>query len=65
MSSYQHQRQLHFFPYSSLVNKNSERESNAISYPVYLYLSRSKLLVTFAHPNKKLPNVESVFKFFN
>ena len=54
-----------FFPYSPSVNKSSERESNPVRYPVYLYLSRSELLVAFAHPNKKLPNIKSVFKFFN
>ena len=33
--------------------------------PVYLYLSRSALLVGFSDLNKKLPNVKSVFKFLN
>ena len=46
-------------------NKNSERESNPMSLPLYLYLSRSLFFVSFADPNKQLPNVKSVFKFLN
>ena len=29
---------------------------------IYLHLSRSIFLVSFADPNKQLPNVKSVFK---
>ena len=48
-----------FFPKLPTV-KNSEE--NKI---LYLYLSRSAFLVSFANPNKQLPYVKSVFKFLN
>ena len=54
-----------FFPKLPSVNANSERKSNPMQQPVYLYLSRSAFLVSFTEPNKQLPNVKSVFKFFN
>ena len=44
-------------------NANSERESNPMPYPLYLYLSRSAFLVSFTDPNKQLFNVKYVFKF--
>ena len=47
------------------VNTNSERETNPMLSPLYLYLSRSVLLVSFTDPNKELFNVKSVFKFLN
>ena len=47
------------------VNENSERESNPMQWPVYLYLSRLPFLVSFTDPNNQLPNVKSVFKFLN
>ena len=53
------------FPMLPSANKNSERESNHMPLPVYLYLSRSAVLVSFTDPNKQLPNVKSVFKFLN
>ena len=46
-------------------NENSERESNPVPYPLYLYLSGSRFLVSFTDPNKQLFNVKSVFKFLN
>ena len=46
-------------------NENSERGSNPMLLLLYLYLSRSTFLVSFADPNKQLPNVQSVFKFLN
>ena len=36
-----------------------------MSLLVYLYLSWSTLLFSFADPNKQLPNVKSVFKSHN
>ena len=53
------------FPQLPSVNKNSERESIPLPYPVFLHLSRSALSVSFTDPNKQLPNVESVSKFLN
>ena len=47
------------------VDKNSERESSPMPYPLYLHLSRSAFLVRFTDPNNHLPNVESVFKFLS
>ena len=47
------------------VNKNFERESNPMTQPVYLYLSRSAFLVSFTDPNKQLPSAKSMFKFLN
>ena len=47
------------------VNKNSERESNPMPYPLYLYLFGSAFLVRFADPNKQIFNVKSIFKFLN
>ena len=44
------------------VNENSELESNLMLQPLYLYLSRSAFLVSFADPKKQLPNVKTVFK---
>ena len=49
----------------SSVNKNSEGKSNPISQPLYLYLSISAFLVSFADPNTQLTNKKSVFKFLN
>ena len=46
-------------------NENSERESNPMLQLLYLYLCRSAFLVSFTDPNKQLPNLKSVFKFFN
>ena len=54
---------LAFFPNLPSVSENSERESNAILWPLYLYLSRLAFLVGFTNPNKQLPNVKSVYKF--
>ena len=34
-------------------NKNSERKSNPMPYPLYLYLSGSAFLVSYTAPNKK------------
>ena len=36
------------------VNKNSERESNPMPYPLYLYLFGAVFLVRFADPNKQI-----------
>ena len=47
-----------FFPLLPFVNKNSERESNPMSY-----LYGSAFLVNFTDPNKQLPNVNSMSKF--
>ena len=47
------------------VNKNYEQESNPMSWPLQLYLSRSAFLVSFTDPDKQLPNVKHVFKFLN
>ena len=46
-------------------NENSERESNPMPQPLYMYLSRSAFVVTFTDPNKPLFNVKPVFKFLN
>ena len=45
------------------VNKNSERGSNPIPYPLYLYLSESAFLVSSTDRNVQLFNVKYVFKF--
>ena len=54
-----------FFPQLPPANKDSERESNPMPQLVYLYLSKSEFLVSFTDPNKQLPNVKTVFEFFN
>ena len=54
-----------FFPILPSVNENSERESNPMLYRLYLYLSRSALLISFTDPNKQLFNVKPLFKFLN
>ena len=54
-----------FLPMIPSVNEKSEQESNAMPWPLYLYLSRSAFLVSFTDPSKQLFNVESVFKSFN
>ena len=46
-------------------NENSERESNPIPQPLYLYLIRSAFLVSFTGPNKQLTNVKIAFKFLD
>ena len=53
-----------FFPMLSSVNENSERESNRMSSLLYLYLSKSAFLVSFADPHRQLPKLKSVFKAF-
>ena len=45
--------------------ENSERESNPMLWPVYLYLSRLGSLVCFTDLNKQLSNAKSVFKLLN
>ena len=45
--------------------ENSERESNPIPQPLYLYLIRSAFLVSFTGPNKQLTNVKIAFKFLD
>ena len=47
------------------VNENSERESNPMRWPSYLYLSESAYLVSFSDPNKQLLNVISALAFLN
>ena len=54
-----------FFPMLPSVNKNSERESNPMPQPLYLYFPGSAFLVSFTDPNKQLFNVKSVFKSLN
>ena len=54
-----------FFPQLPSVNKNSERESNPMPQPVYLYLSGSACLDSLVDPNKQLTNVKAVSKFLN
>ena len=54
-----------FLPMLPSVNENSERESNPMPYPLYLYLSESAFLVSFTDSNKQLFNVKSAFKFLN
>ena len=54
-----------FFLKLTSVNKNTERESNPMLQPLYLYLYRPAFLVSFTVPNKQLFNVKSVFKFLN
>ena len=51
-----------FLPMLPSGNENSERESNHMPQPLYLYLYRSAFLVSFTDPNKQLRNVKSVFK---
>ena len=52
-----------FLPMLPSVNKNSERGSNPIPYPLYLYLSESAFLVSSTDRNVQLFNVKYVFKF--
>ena len=54
-----------FLPMLPPANKKSERESNSISQPLYLYLTESAFLVSFTDPNKQLFNMKSVFKFID
>ena len=54
-----------FFPMLPSVNENSERESNPMLRPLYLYLSGSAFLVSFTDSHKQFFNVKSVFKFLN
>ena len=53
------------FPMLPSVNKNSERESNYMPCPLYLYLFRSVFLVSFTNPENQFFNVKSVWKFLN
>ena len=53
------------FPTLPSVNENSERESNSIPQPLYLYLSCSVFLINSTDLNKQLFYVKSVFKFLN
>ena len=52
-----------FFPTLPSGKEYSPRESNSMSWPKHLYLSRSAFLVSFTDPNKQLLNVKSVFEF--
>ena len=54
-----------FLPMLPSVNKKSERESNPMSQPLYLYLSGSAFLVSSTDPNKQLFDVKDVFRFLN
>ena len=45
----------------SSVNENSERQSNPMPQPLYLYLSGSAFLVSFRDPNKQLLKVKYVY----
>ena len=54
-----------FLPMLPSVNKKSERESNPMSQPLYLYLSGSAFLVSSTDPNKRLFDVKDVFRFLN
>ena len=54
-----------FFPTLPSVNENSDRESNLMSEPLYLYLSGSAFLISSTDPNKQSFNVKSVFTYFN
>ena len=54
-----------FLPMLPSVNENSERKSNPMPYPLYLYLSGLAFLVSFTDPKKQLFNIKSVFKFLN
>ena len=45
------------------VNENSERESNPMPQPLFLF--GSAFLVSFTDPNKQLFNVKSIFKCSN
>ena len=45
------------------VNGNSERESNPMPWPLYLYLSGSAFLTSFTDPNKQLLNAKCMFVF--
>ena len=49
-----------FFPKLPSANKNSGRESSPMLYSLYMYLSRSAFLVSFADPNQQLPNEKFV-----
>ena len=57
-------KKITFFPTLPSDNENSERKSNRMLYPLYLYLSRSAFLVSFTDPNKQLLNAKYVFTFF-
>ena len=57
-------KKMGFFPKFPSVNKTSEQESNPLPLLLFLYLSRSQFLVRFTYPNKQLPNLKSMFKFF-
>ena len=46
------------------VNENSERESNPMPKPQYLYLCGSAFLVRFTDPNKQLCNVNNQYLNF-
>ena len=54
-----------FFPVFQSVHKNSERESNPMPYPLYLYLPGLEFLVHFTDKNKQFLNGKSVLKFLN
>ena len=54
-----------FFPKIPSSDENCEEESNPMPSPVYLYFSRSAFSVNFTDANNQLPNVKSVFTFFN
>ena len=54
-----------FFPMLPSVIENSERESNPMPYPLYLYLYRSAILGKSTDPNKQLFNVKFVFTFLD
>ena len=41
-----------FLPRSKFGSEKSERESNPVPLPLYLYLSGSAFLVSFTDPNK-------------
>ena len=53
-----------FFLMLPSVNENSERESNPMLKPLYLYSSRSAFLASFTDSNKQLPR-KNLFKFLN
>ena len=44
------------------ANKNSERESNPILYPLYFYLFGSPFIASFTAANKQSFRVKPVFK---
>ena len=45
------------------VNENSERESDPMLKPLYLYSSRSAFLASFTDSNKQLPHVKMCLNF--